>query len=78
MVLYWITLVPLADELCSADTGLLSPFYTDDVSFDGSARRSTRLLKMLMSRGEAREYFPESAKSLFISYTLGQKEPAKG
>ena len=37
MVLYWITLVPLAEEPRAADPGLLSPFYTDDVAFDGSA-----------------------------------------
>ena len=37
MVLYGITLVPLAEELQSADPGLLSPFYTDGAAFDGSA-----------------------------------------
>ena len=72
MVLYRITLVPLADELCSVDTGLLSPFYVDDAAFNGSARRIAQLLKLLMSRGEAREYFPEPAKSLFILDTLEQ------
>ena len=45
MVLYGITLVPLAQELRAADSGLLSPFYVDDVAFDGSARRSAQLLK---------------------------------
>ena len=30
MVLYGITLVPLAEELRAADSGLLSPFYADD------------------------------------------------
>ena len=37
MVLYGITLVPLAEELRSADPGLISPFYADDAAFDGSA-----------------------------------------
>ena len=36
MVLYRITLFPLAEELGAADLGLLSPFYADDVAFDGS------------------------------------------
>ena len=36
MVLYGITLVPLAEELSAADPGLLSPFYVDDAVFDGS------------------------------------------
>ena len=41
MVLYGITLVPLAEELRAADPGLLSPFYADDAAFDGLERRST-------------------------------------
>ena len=38
MVLFGITLVPLAEELRDADTTLLSPFYANDASFDGLAR----------------------------------------
>ena len=77
MVLYRITLVPLAEELRAADPGLFSPFYTDDAAFDGSARRSTQLLKLLMKRGPDRVYFPNPAKYLFISDTRGQEEAAK-
>ena len=51
MVLYGITLVPLAEELRAAEPGLLSLFYEDDVAFDGSARRSAQLLKLLIKRG---------------------------
>ena len=36
MVLYGITLVPIAEELRAADLGLLSLFYADDAVFDGS------------------------------------------
>ena len=35
MVLYGITLVPLSEELRSADPGVLSLFYADDAVFDG-------------------------------------------
>ena len=49
----------------------------DDAAFDGSARRSTQLLKLLMRRGPDRGYFPETAKSLFISDTPEQEEVAK-
>ena len=77
MVLYRITLVPLAEDLRSADLGLLSPFYAYDAMFDGSARRSVHLLKLLMKRGPEQRYFPEPAKSLFILYTTGQEEAAK-
>ena len=61
MVLYRITLVPLTDELRAADPGLYSPFYADNAVFDGSARRSAQLLKLLMKRGPDRGYFPELA-----------------
>ena len=77
MVLYGITLVPLAEELQAADPGLLSPFYVDDAAFDGSARQSAQLLKLSMKRGPDRGYFPEPATSLFILYTLGQEEASK-
>ena len=72
MVLYGITLVSLAEELRAAYPGLLSPFYADDAAFDGSARRSAQLLKLLIKGGADQGYFPEPAKSLFISETPGQ------
>ena len=72
MVLYGITFVPLAEELQAADPGLLSPFYADDATFNGSAQRIALQLNMLMKRGPDRGYFPEPAKSLFISDNLGQ------
>ena len=53
MVLYGITLIPLAEELISADLGILSPFYVDNLAFNGSARRSAQLLKLFMERGSA-------------------------
>ena len=34
MILYGITLVPLAGELRATDLGLLSLFYPDDAAFD--------------------------------------------
>ena len=67
MVLYGITLAPLAEELQAADPGLLSPFYADDTAFDGSTQRSAQLLKLLMKRGPDRGYSSDPAKSLFIS-----------
>ena len=77
MVLYRITLVPLPEELRAVDMGLLSPFYADDAAFDGSAQQSAQLLNLLMKRGADQEYFPEPAKSLFISDTPGQEEATK-
>ena len=62
MVLYGITLAPLAEELRVADSGILLPFYADDAAFDGSARRSVQLLKLLMKRGPDWGYFPKLDK----------------
>ena len=76
MVLYGITLVPLAEELRAADPELLSPFYRDNAAFDGSSRRSTQPLKLLIKRGPEWGYFPQPSKSLFISDTPGQEEAA--
>ena len=76
MVLYGTTLTPLVEELRAADPGLLSPFYADDAAFDVLARRSAQLLKLLMKRGPDQGYFPEPAKSLFISDTPEQEAGA--
>ena len=78
MVLYGITLTPLAEELRAADLGLLSPFYANDAAFDGLARHSAQLLKLLMKRGPDRGYFPELTKSLFISDNPIKKEAESG
>ena len=77
MVLYEITLVPLTEELRAADPGILYPFYADDATFNGLARRSAQILNLLMKRGTDRGYFPEPDKFLFISDTLGQEEAEK-
>ena len=71
MVLYRITLVPLAEELRAAEPGLLSPFYSADADFGGSERQSAKFLKMSMRRGADWGYLPEPAKYLFILDTSG-------
>ena len=76
MVLYGITLVPLAEELRAADPGLLSSFYADNAAFAVLERRSAQLLKLLMKRGPDRGYLPQPAKSLFISDTPEQETGA--
>ena len=48
ILLYGITLVPLAQNLSDVDTTLLFPFYADDVAFDGSSSQSVVQLIMLM------------------------------
>ena len=76
MVLYGTNLFLLAKELRTSDLGLVSPFYADNAEFDGLARRSEQLLKLLMEIEPDRGYLPDPAKSLFISDNPGQKEEA--
>ena len=77
MVLCDITLVTLTEELWTADPGLLIPFYLDDVMFDGSARRSAQLLKLIMDRGQEWGYLTKPANTLFIADSPDQEEPEK-
>ena len=74
MILYGINLVPLKEELRGTDTTLLSPFYSNDVAFDGSTQRSAVQLRMLMDRGADRGYFPDPSKSIFIAENPEEKE----
>ena len=67
MVLYSITLIPLAEELQAADPVILSPFYEDDAAIDSLARCSAQLLNLLMKRGMDQGYLTKTAKYLFIS-----------
>ena len=71
MVVYEITLVLLAEELRTADPGLLSLFYADYGAFDGSRQCTAHILKLLMKRGTDQGYLPGQDKSLFISDNLG-------
>ena len=66
VLLYVITLSPLAEDLRTEDLGLISPFYVDDVAFNGSERSSAYILKLLMERTLDRGYFPKPYKSIFI------------
>ena len=77
MVLYRINLVPLTEELRYADTTILSPFYADDVVFDGSARRSAVKLRLLMDRGIDQGYLLKASKSLFITDKPEEEEVAR-
>ena len=62
MVLYRITLAPLAEELRAADLGIFLPFYADDTAFDGSALCSAQLLKLLIKRGRTRDIYPSQLR----------------
>ena len=74
MVLYSINLVPLAKELRASELRILSPLYSDNMAFNGLARWSAYVLKMLIERVTDQGYFFKPAKLLLISDTPGQEE----
>ena len=74
MVLYGITLVPLAEDLKVSDPGLLSAVYADNAAFDSLAQQISHILKLFIERGPDRGYFHDPSKSLFILDTPEQEE----
>ena len=48
MVLYVITLSPLAEELCAEVPGFLAPLYADDAAFCGLEDRITSLMTLIL------------------------------
>ena len=56
MVLYGITLSPLAEEQRESDPTVFLPFYSGDAVFDRSARRSAAQLHLLMEQGPDQGY----------------------
>ena len=57
MVLYGITLFPIAEEIRNVDPTLLLPFYAEGAAFDGSERQSDEQLCLLMDQGPDWVYF---------------------
>ena len=67
MVLYRITLVPLAEDLGEEDPGIIYPFYADNAAFNGAVISNAQLFKLIMEKGLRQVYFPNPAKLLFIA-----------
>ena len=67
MIIYGITLVPLAEDLQAVDQVPISPFYEDGAEFDGYTSRSVRPMNLLLDQGPYQEHFPEITNSLFTA-----------
>ena len=64
MILYGITLVPLAEDLRNMNPIILSPIYSNGTAFDGSASQSVAQLRLMMDQGPDQGYSP-SRPSIF-------------
>ena len=68
MVLYGLALVPLTEKLREEVPSVIQPWYADDAGMLGKPRDMiAAATRLLMELGPARGYFPEPAKSIFIS-----------
>ena len=77
MVLYGITLIPLAEDLRDEYPTILYPFNAKDAAFNGSARRSAAQLHLLIDWGTDRGYFLKPSKLLFIDKDPEEKEATR-
>ena len=63
MILYIISLIPLANAMRVANPGVLQPWYAENASMRGTSRRNAKLLHASVVKIPYRGYFPEPVKS---------------
>eukprot|EP00534_Pseudo-nitzschia_fraudulenta_P001034 CAMPEP_0201119006 /NCGR_PEP_ID=MMETSP0850-20130426/3183_1 /ASSEMBLY_ACC=CAM_ASM_000622 /TAXON_ID=183588 /ORGANISM="Pseudo-nitzschia fraudulenta, Strain WWA7" /LENGTH=295 /DNA_ID=CAMNT_0047384539 /DNA_START=18 /DNA_END=901 /DNA_ORIENTATION=+ len=66
MVLYGLSLVPLAETLRRSHPDVIQPWYADDAAMHGTVSQIASTMRQLLALGPARGYFPEPAKSIFL------------
>ena len=67
MVLYGLTLTPLAASLRKAVPSVVQPWYADDAAMAGPLEDVAAAMRLLQAQGPARGYYPEPDKSVLIS-----------
>ena len=66
MILYGITLVPLAKQLKEAVPDLIHSWYADDAALAGDSSRIRKAVRLLQQWGPQRGYFLEADKSIAV------------
>mmetsp|Transcript_4502 Transcript_4502/g.9683 ORF Transcript_4502/g.9683 Transcript_4502/m.9683 type:complete len:235 (+) Transcript_4502:217-921(+) len=66
MVLYGLSLVPLAETLRRSHPDVIQPWYADDAAMHGTVSQIASTMRQLHALGPACGYFPEPAKSIFL------------
>jgi hypothetical protein len=69
MVLYGLTLTPLAEAIRTAVPGAAQPWYADDTAMVGPVSSIAAAQRLLLELGPRRGYYPESEKSILITPT---------
>jgi hypothetical protein len=67
MILYGLSLTPLAETIRAAVPNLSQPWYADDSGFVGSVSALAQAQTLLQELGPRRGYYPEPEKSLLIA-----------
>jgi hypothetical protein len=67
MVLYGLTLTPLAEAIRSAVPQATQPWYADDSALVGNLPSIAKAQRLLLELGPRRGYFPEPEKSILIT-----------
>ena len=67
MVLYGLSLTPLADAIRRAVPTVVQPWYADDAALAGPASGIRDAQRLLLELGPQRGYFPEPEKSVLIT-----------
>lgn len=66
MLLYGLTLVPLAKIIREATDQVIQPWYAGDMAMAGPASKIKIAMNLLMKYGPDRGYFPEPDKSVLV------------
>jgi hypothetical protein len=74
MILYALTLLPLAESLRRDVPQAIQPWYADDSAADGKVSEVAAVTRLLMQRGPTRGYFLNTAKSVVVCKPTDQAE----
>jgi hypothetical protein len=77
MLLYGVTLVPLARRLREEVPSVVQPWYADDAAMAGPCSHVATAMRLLEKLGPQRGYYPEPAKSIVICRDATHTEAAK-
>ena len=77
MVLYGLTLVPMAETLRRLAPSVLQPWYADDAAMAGKCEDIAPAMSHLLRIGPLRGYYPEPSKSVLICDPGEDRERAK-
>jgi hypothetical protein len=67
MILYGLSLTPLAEAIRTAVPTTAQPWYADDASMTGKVSSIAKAQRLLLQLGPRRGYFPEPDKSILIT-----------